>query len=155
MIEMSKLATTNSVVRLGLILNDQTLVSKSPHWGDKVLSNGMVRAMPHRQVALALGRDAMNHGVLVVNYHSMGGRQVWAVDNTPYNPGVWEWYSKAENPFPPSTYNITQVTEVMWTSATSGASIRCIRQSQNLWLAVYNQPQKASQYAQLWADLRS
>lgn len=154
MIEMSKLATTDQVVRLGLILSDQTLVTKFPHWGDKVLPNGMVQPMPHRQVALALGRDAIRYGVLVVNHHSFGGRWVYAHNHQGYNPGVWDWYSRIDNPWPISTYNITLVTEVMWESATSGASIRCIRRSQNSWLAVYCQPGKASRYAQLWANLR-
>lgn len=154
MIVMSKLATTDQVVRLGLILSDQTLVAKSPHWGDKVLANGMVQPMPHRQIALALGRDAIRYGVLVVNHHSFGGRTVHA-RHQGYNPGVWDWYSRIENAWPVSTYNVTDVTEVEWVSATSGASIRCIRRSQNMWLAVYSQPQKPSYYAQLWADLRS
>lgn len=154
MIDMSKLVTTESVVRLGLILSDQTLVQSSPHWGDQVLANGVVKAMPHRQIALALGRDAMKFGVLVVNHHSFGYRQVWAADHAAPTPGVWDWYSRTENQFPPTTYDIARVDQVVWGSATSGASIHCLRCSASKWLAHYSQRSMPSRYAQLWADMR-
>ena len=41
-----------------------------------------------------------------------------------------------------------------WTSATSGASIDCVRLESGNWVATYTQSGKASQYAALWAEMR-
>lgn len=154
MILMWKTVTTESVVRLGLILSDQTLVTKSPHWGDTVVGNGLIKPMPHRQIALALGRCAIKNGVLVINHHSFGGREVWTSDHTMFSPGVWNWYSQIENQFPCSTYKVEKVDATRWTSATSGASILCENMGDGVWKATYTQPSKKSHYAQLWADMR-
>jgi len=162
---MIKVVTSEAVVRLGLILSDQTLTQKTPHWGDEILPSGKVRPMPHRQIALALGRDSLRHGVVVLNYHSFGEREVWLVEkpslpykNQFYTPGVWGWYLSTEPMWAPTTYKVEDVAQVQWTSATSGASITCWQTNDSAtgWIAEYRTGgiKVHSHYGSLWADMR-
>ena len=54
-----------------------------------------------------------------------------------------------------AAFSHEDVQRLCWTSATSGASIDCVRSQSGNWVATYTQRGKPSQYAALWAEMRN